>query len=220
MKSINSQFRIFYVIFIGITIVAVLLNLSCTQKVNDLERLAEWMSGSFSSVEQAARDSNFFDIRLQMMPIWKDRTDGIWLYVEQAAADYLDKPYRQRVYKLLQEDENTFMSMVYTLNDPLRFAGAWQDETPLAGLTPDSLTEREGCAIILKKEGSDVFTGSTVDKNCSSNLRGASYATSEVTIRPTELISWDRGFDAEDNQVWGAATGGYIFKKTNKNIEK
>jgi hypothetical protein len=27
------------------------------------------------------------------------------------------------------------------------------------------------------------------------------------------ILSWDRGFDANGNQVWGAEKGGYIFKK-------
>jgi hypothetical protein len=42
---------------------------------------------------------------------------------------------------------------------------------------------------------------------------GAVYATSEVTVTPEALISWDRGFGAAGEQVWGAVTGGYVFKK-------
>ena len=30
----------------------------------DLDTLANWMSGSFSSAEQAAHDSDYFDVRL------------------------------------------------------------------------------------------------------------------------------------------------------------
>jgi hypothetical protein len=45
-------------------------------------------------------------------------------------------------------------------------------------------------------------------------LRGASYATSEVVITDEQLLSWDRGWDANGKQVWGAETGGYIFVKT------
>jgi len=32
-----------------------------------------------------------------MVQIWEERTDGYWLYVEQAIAGYQDKPYRQRI---------------------------------------------------------------------------------------------------------------------------
>ncbi|MCK5454144.1 MAG: hypothetical protein KAJ16_07275 [Calditrichia bacterium] len=57
------------------------------------------------------------------------------------------------------------------------------------------------------------MSGSTRGNDCQSSLRGTAYATSEVTIRKTELISWDRGFDSNDQQVWGAEKAGYIFKK-------
>ncbi|MCP4581222.1 MAG: hypothetical protein GY839_06360 [candidate division Zixibacteria bacterium] len=179
----------------------------------DLQRLANWMTGSFSSQEQAAVDSNFIDIRLQMMPIWTERTDGFWLYVEQAVADRLEKPYRQRVYHLTQPTDTTFESAVYTVDEPLRFAGGWDKQGFLASMTPDSLTAREGCSIYLKKDGDSAFTGSTVDRNCQSELRGASYAVSEVKITETQVYSWDRGYDADAKQVWGAETGGYVFKK-------
>jgi hypothetical protein len=179
---------------------------------DDLSTLVEWMSGYFTSKAQSQADSSYFDIRLHMIPIWKHRSDAHWLYVEQAMADYLNKPYRQRVYRVSQTGENEFESAVYTLEEPMRFAGVWKEENPLAELTPDSLTLREGCSIILHRE-EDAFVGGTVEKNCASELRGAAYATSEVVIREDGMVSWDRGFDSEDNQVWGTEKGGYIFKK-------
>lgn len=187
-----------------------------TKKDADLARLVSWMTGSFSSHEQAQSDSNFFDIRLEMVQIWQDRADGKWLYVEQAAASSLDKPYRQRVYRLTRLPDDTFESAVFTLHDPLKFAGEWKKELPLAGLTADSLELKDGCSIILHQIAEGAFVGKTIEKNCPSNLRGAAYATSEVTITESEMVSWDRGFDADDHQVWGATTGGYIFKKVNE----
>ena len=50
--------------------------------------------GSFSSAAQADADSNFRAIDLHMVPIWTDRTDGPWLYVEQAVAEARDRPYQ------------------------------------------------------------------------------------------------------------------------------
>jgi len=179
---------------------------------NDLQKLKSWMIGSFSSQEQAEADTNFFHINLEMVQIWEERTDAIWLYVEQAAAWALDKPYRQRVYRLKEKEGGTFESAIFSFNDPLRFAGVWKAENPLNQLTPDSLNEREGCAIILAfKE--NVFVGSTNGQSCSSKLRGSAFATSEVRIEEHLLTSWDRGYDSTNTQVWGAETGPYIFKK-------
>jgi hypothetical protein len=180
---------------------------------DDLLRLVSYMTGSFSSQEQAASDSNFYDIRLEMVRIWEERTDGVWLYVEQAAARMLDKPYRQRIYRLTQVDDSTFRSDVFTMRNPLRYAGQWKKAKPMTTVMPDSLGERQGCSIILKKEGDSAFVGGTAGKECASMLAGAKYATSEVRITATELYSWDRGYDAEDKQVWGSTAGAYIFKK-------
>ena len=57
------------------------------------------------------------------------------------------------------------------------------------------------------------FSGSTPGKQCLSSLRGATYATSKVTVGKKGIISWDQGWDAMDKQVWGAKKGGYDFVK-------
>lgn len=181
-----------------------------------LARLAEYMVGSFSSAAQAAQDTNYFDIRLEMVRIWPERTDGIWLYVEQAAAGRLDRPYRQRVYHLEAPGDTVLLSSVFTLPDPLRFAGAFRDSVPLRALTPDSLAAREGCEIHLKSMKDNTFEGSTRGRECPSDLRGAAYATSSAWISATELRSWDQGFDGAGRQVWGATAGPYRFLKSKR----
>ena len=179
----------------------------------DTERLVTMMQGSFSSEEQSASDSDYYDIRLQMKRIWSERTDAKWLYVEQAVASMQEKPYRQRVYKITNTYEGRFESAVFTMKDPLRFAGEWEKENPLSGLTPDSLEVREGCSVFLTLMNNGNYEGSTNGKDCQSDLRGAKYATSEVVISDEGIKSWDRGYDENDKQVWGAEKGGYIFKR-------
>ena len=197
-------------------ILTAILLVSCSKQSNDLTALAEYMTGSFSSETQAKADTNFYDIRLEMAHIWQDRDDGYWLYVEQAAATSLDKPYRQRIYQLTQIGDSLLKSTVYTFDDPLKYTGAWKDEKKLTGLTAEMLQERGGCAILLKSYAPGVFVGSTESLRCDSNLRGATYATSIVLINKDQIYSWDRGFDINGRQVWGATTGGYEFKKMKK----
>lgn len=182
------------------------------EQSDDLQRLLEFMTGSFSSQAQAVMDTNFLDIRLQMVRIWPHRTDGYWLYVEQATSARQNKPYRQRVYHLTQRADGLLESAVFVLENPTRFAGEWMKPDPLSGMSPDSVVQRSGCSIVLSREG-DAFAGSTTGRACPSELRGAAYATSEVRIVRDTLISWDRGWDAQGDQVWGSAHGGYIFVK-------
>ncbi|MBL8747447.1 MAG: chromophore lyase CpcT/CpeT [Phycisphaerae bacterium] len=183
--------------------------------IGNLETLSAWMEGSFSSAAQAADDPEHFrDIRLHMAVVWKKRKDGPWLYVEQAAAATPDKPYRQRMYRLSKGSmKGTIESAVFELpGDPLVFAGAWKSPELLDGVRPEDLTERRGCAIVLRFE-EGAFRGSTEGTECVSTLRGAAYVTSEVVIEESRLMSWDRGFDADGMQKWGAETGGYVFVK-------
>jgi hypothetical protein len=186
------------------------------QAAGSLETLVSWMSGSFSSQAQAEADSNYYDIRLEMAPIWEDEDDEHWLYVEQATASHQDKPYRQRVYRVVFQG-GVFHSEVYALPGPERFVGAWKEPARLDTITPDSLAVREGCVVILEWNGEDAYEGSTVDQNCTSQLRGASYATSHVVITDESITSWDQGFDAEGAQVWGATKGGYVFRRVDAN---
>ncbi|HHS13844.1 MAG TPA: hypothetical protein ENN03_08790 [bacterium] len=57
------------------------------------------------------------------------------------------------------------------------------------------------------------FYGKTRDTSCTSAHRGAVYATSEVTITSRFLITWDRGFNASGEQVWGSEGEGYHFTR-------
>lgn len=183
---------------------------------SDLDSLASWLSGSFSSQAQAQSNTNFVNVRLEMVPIWPDRRDGYWFYVEQALANYLQKPYRQRIYHVSQINDSSFQSNIYLLNRPEQFIGFWEKGIPLTNLSPDSLIFREGCSIFLKKTDTSTFQGKTIGKECISNLKGASYATAEVIVRPDMLISLDRGYNEFNEQVWGSKTEGYIFKKIKK----
>jgi len=182
-------------------------------KKSDLKTLAKTMAGEFSSEEQSLSDRVFFHIKLKMKPIWRGNKDGYWFYVEQAMADAEDKPYRQRVYHLFRKDDTAIESKVFEIKDAASYIGGWRDESKLMTLTESSLIDRQGCSIILRKNADKTFSGSTPGKECLSSLRGATYATSEVTIYADKLVSWDRGWDKNDKQVWGAVKGGYIFKK-------
>ena len=179
----------------------------------DLDTLVSWMTGRFSSREQSLQDSSFFDIRLIMTRIWQERSDGYWLYVEQAVAGAQDRPYRQRIYHVTHIGGDIFESAVYTMDNPDSFTGAWEDASRFMSLTESLIHPRTGCEILLRKRD-ESFVGSTLSRLCGSDLHGASFATSEVIIQADRLISWDRGFDEEGVHIWGAEAGGYIFLKT------
>jgi len=180
---------------------------------NDLQQLITFMVGDFSSQAQSERDSDYFDIRLHIRPIWTADKLNHWLYVEQATAAAESKPYRQRVYKVENDGAGGFKSLVYTLPDPANWAGKFKTPEAFDALNPADISLRDGCTVFLKKLEDGSFAGSTQGLGCESSLRGAKYAASKATITKTELHSWDQGFNEKGEQVWGATKGGYEFVK-------
>jgi hypothetical protein len=57
----------------------------------------------------------------------------------------------------------------------------------------------------------DAFVGGTPERSCLTDYNGATYMMSEATITETEVRSWDRGYDGDGQQVWGAVDGPYVF---------
>ena len=177
------------------------------------ERLAACLTGSFSSAAQARGDQNFRDVTLHVAPLWTDRTDGPWLYAEQALTDAQDHPYRQRIYQLATRTGGALEFRVFDLPDPIAATGAWKDPARLGKLSPADLSTHEACTLILREQPDGSFKGGTEGKGWANSLRGATHATSEITITAKETITWERGYNATDTQVWGSIHGGYVFKR-------
>ncbi len=202
-----------FILITGIILVAAACKSRSTRQnpdESDLAQLQTLMAGNYSSEKQSKEDAEYYNISLRMVPIWKDR--GHFLYVEQAIFDKQDKPYRVRIYKLSKRGTE-YISEIYTLKNEADWIGKWKDPSAFDALALDAIELKSGCEVILKRISAQNYAGATGEKTCPSELRGASYASSKVTITPTELISWDQGFDKDGKQVWGATKGGYHFVK-------
>jgi hypothetical protein len=182
------------------------------QRTRSLEALATNMVGSYSSAAQSAEDSTYLNIELEMVRIWPKRKDGVWLYVEQAPATSKEKPYRQRVYHVQEVNDSTFTSDILAIKSGDALFGAYRGPLLLEQLRMDSRDVLNGCTITLHRQGKN-YVGSTEGRKCSNAWGKATYATSEVTILPGLMVSWDRGYNDAGEQVWGAEKGGYRFVK-------
>ena len=177
----------------------------------ELKELFALMQGSFSSEIQSQVDSTYYNIVLHMYPIWEEK--GNFLYVEQAQNTRPNSPYRQRIYEVKRHSDSTFSSAIYRLNTDSLWIGKWKNPKAFDSITLENISLKEGCDVILNKVAPKYFTGKTGDNTCVSSMNGASFARSEVEILEDKIISWDRGFDANGNYVWGAEKSGYIFNK-------
>jgi CpeT protein len=176
--------------------------------------LEKYLTGKFDSSDDAANNPNHFAILLTTCATEVPALGERILYVEQAAMDTPDNPYRQRVYVLEPGMDPTTQarSRIFEFDQPGAFTGHCIN--PAKTITTDLIAEKPGCAVDLTYDkATDTFTGGTTGKDCASSLNGATYATSKVTLDATQLQSWDQGFDGMDVQVWGATDGPYIFAR-------
>jgi CpeT protein len=174
-------------------------------------QLARLLIGTFDSAAQSATDAeNYKPISLKICEVTAPTLGPKVLYVEQAVQTALDKPYRQRLYVIeAGADAATAISRVLELKNPVPAVGLC-DKPERATFVAADAEEKIGCAVVMALTG-EGFTGGTKGNGCPSALRGASYATSEVTLNDKGMQSWDRGYDTAGAQVWGAEKGAYIF---------
>jgi hypothetical protein len=201
-----NKFKVLFIVF--------LLGATGVQAQSGMmKKLSRWMAGSYSSYDQHISDSaNYYHIEMEIVPIWQDRKDGYWFYVEQALAGNKAKPYRQRVYHLWKNQWGEFVSSIYKFPNPKRYVQQWQQFEN--EMTPADITRKDGCDVILNFDYDKMaFIGGTAKGTCESKRSGSTYAVAKVTVYKNELHSWDRGFDADGNYVWGAEKAGYVFLK-------
>ena len=153
--------------------------------------------GSFSSHLQAEADSDYFHIRLHHARIWP-RANGrsvarTW---SRRARPRPTEPYRQRVYRLVADEGRCHREPRLRAPRPAAVVGAWQAEAPLADLDTGRARPDGGLHRFLRRQEPTAPSRARRDAACLTDWGGATYATSEVTVREHEIVSWDRGYDA------------------------
>ena len=181
------------------------------EETNYAVLLEEQLTGNFDSSEQANSNPSYYSVSLRSCEVDAPEFGEHVLYVEQALSSDLSAPYRQRLYVIEQEGEDQVRSTIYSLVDEDSAIGLC-DQNDIAVFTAQDITLREGCHVTLTWNGMG-FEGQTEETSCESSLNGASYATSIVTTTPDVISSWDRGYDSQGEQVWGAVDGAYIFNR-------
>jgi hypothetical protein len=180
-----------------------------------VDEVAALLAGTFDSKAQAEADPEAFRaVRLVAVAVPKSRlgSGAPVLYLEQAMLATPDRPYRQRFYRIEETADGGVVSRVFEPKDPAAVSGKWREPADLALFGPGDVVERIGCAVRLKKTDAG-WEGGTEGTGCPSALSGARYATSRVKLAAGRMESWDRGYDVDDRQVWGARTGPYVFER-------
>lgn len=201
---------------IGLTIF--LFSLTCQQRLQaqetseDFDQLVEWITGEYSSAEQAKSDTAFKNYTLKVVQIWPDAPNGAWVYVEQALAATPQKPHSQKVYFLSEINDFQFSIDIYAIPASEKFVGVWKTPEQFKGMTAFDLKHQNGCTLFIDYDGFQ-YAGATNEGTCKSGLDGTSYSTTQFMLLPNEFKIWEKGFDENKKQVWGPTTTYYSFKK-------
>ncbi len=180
---------------------------------NTLDDYVRLQVGSFTSELQAKQDARYDAITWHIAEIWQDDDAAErWLYTESWMPG-APAPYMQRITRLRLDEDGSIVARRYTLPEAPRFVGAWNEPARFSALKPADLTDLPGCDAVITRAGSGRFEGGTSGARCRNSYKGASYAVSQSVLTADEFVNWDRGFDADGNQVWGPAAGGYHFRR-------
>ncbi|MBE9114273.1 chromophore lyase CpcT/CpeT [Lusitaniella coriacea LEGE 07157] len=135
----------------------------------------------------------------------------VFLYQEQALTERLQRPYRQRFLQLAPSaTENSVESKAFKPIDPERWIGLCDRAENQRILQPSDLIEA-GCSVFLVPVN-QIYVGNTQAGGCATNVRGAVRITNTIFLHSAGMDTWDRGFDAQGNQVWGAKDQSYQFR--------
>lgn len=181
----------------------------------DIRTLAQWMSADFSNQEQAFENPPFYaHIRVCVRPLPLAQLGEPALFLEQAYDFLLNRPYRLRVFKLKIVDNKIELEN-YKVKDEESFLGAAREPERLKNLTHDAIEKLPGCDMNVEWTGSSFKGIVKPGKNCIVVRNNkTTYLENSFEVTENELISLDRGYDAEtDELVWGSVAGPFHFRR-------
>lgn len=186
--------------------------------------LANYLAGEFDNRDQAIAEPTWYvPLRLWQHPVSLFAEDSLTLFAEQANVVTPDHPYRQRLlrlYQMQEQEQSKLHVQYYAFNDPEAFKGAGTQPERLAALTSDQVECLPGCCLDVAVEtlSPDTyrFTASlSPSARCCFNYQGEIRQVSlGFAVSPATLLSYDKGVDPETGQgLWGALMGPYHFVK-------
>lgn len=139
----------------------------------------------------------------------------IFLYQEQALTSRLAEPYRQRLLAISPTpNRDSVQSLALKLVTPKQWIGVCEKPESQRLFQANDL-DAPVCTVYLKRSPNG-YLGETPVQGCPANVRGAVRITNTIELNREGMNTWDRGFDANGKQVWGAESEAYQFRKQKK----
>ncbi len=202
-------------LLIAIIISCLINNSTQAQTVNHVEEVVSHLVGVMDTSAQAEVNPQRVKVQMTTCKLeLKGEVDSIYLYQEQALAEKLNQPYRQRILHLIDLEDGQVESKSYKLTNEKQWIGFCNQPASSRMLNKSDLGDSV-CSVFLRPVIT-IYIGETPPEGCPANVRGAVKITNKIILHKLGMDTFDRGFDAEGNQVWGAVNDSYQFRWLNK----
>jgi len=185
--------------------------------------LAKYIAGEFDNREQALTEPAWYvHLRMWQRPVNLFPEDSITLFAEQANIVNLDRPYRQRIMRLMagQDSDTPLQIQYYMPKNQSALSGAGRNPALLKTLTVEQLDLLPGCILTLTQEelapkNYKFIATQPTETRCSFNYQGNNIQVSlGFAATAEEFYSYDKGIDPETGKAtWGAILGPYRYTK-------
>ncbi|MFP4299769.1 MAG: chromophore lyase CpcT/CpeT [Spirulinaceae cyanobacterium] len=177
----------------------------------NVDAVAQHLIGVMDTSAQAEQISDIPRVRMTTCEVTVEGANGRFLYQEQALTRNLDQPYRQRFLRLsLGDDGETVESRTYTPENPETWIGLCEQPRVERIVGRDRITDGN-CSVYLVP-WHNLYIGHTQPGGCPADFRGAVKVTNTIVLHSAGMNTWDRGFNAQGEQVWGAESRPYQFR--------
>jgi len=202
-----------------ILFVFVLTSFSCSKKLSEAElsnkrvdRLHRYLQGNYTNKTQVKNEKDIQEYELHIAPIWEDREDEHWLYVERRNINEPNIPVHQRVVKIF-ENMDFIKQQVFFIPSAKDYLDGWRQVEVFDSLKPEQLLKQRGCTVFFKETEKDNFKGITLGKSCANRFKGAKYSRTDMNVKEEEMRWLEQGFDENNMFIWGPEHGGIQFVK-------
>lgn len=190
-----------------------------------VHQVAQLLIGVYENQQQASQEPVWY-VHLRawwrLVPQgrqWFEPSD-VLLFAEQAAVINLDRPYRQRVMRLMPQADRV-IAQFYQFKSVESVVGGGADPDRLTAIQVNDLIELPHCVLDVTSLAIDRFSAvPRLGDRCQFSYpdgQGRS-KTGQVElgfeVGPDYLHSYDKGIDPESGRVlWGAMMGPYRYQK-------
>ncbi|MEC4803358.1 MAG: chromophore lyase CpcT/CpeT [Jaaginema sp. PMC 1079.18] len=174
--------------------------------------VAQYLIGEMDTSTQAEQVAEMPSVRMTTCEVTVKGMNGLFLYQEQALTRNLSQPYRQRFLRLsLANNGETVESRSYKPQMLETWIGLCEKPQGDRVVEGDRLTDAD-CSVYLVP-WHNLYIGHTQAGGCPANVRGAVTITNTVLLHHRGMDTWDRGFDTQGEQVWGAESHPYQYRR-------